>query len=169
MNNTIEQLYEEQVKSLPITDQLQLVEVIVQSLASNVETIESINIEQKTIVHDNNPNMDESKKRLLDNYDELIAEYQTEIQQFEAKYSMSTVEFLSERKPGELNENLDFAKWVNSWEMVHDLKRKKNRALAYKPDPTKRSLSELRGLGKEIWQGIDAQEYVNQLREERMQ
>jgi hypothetical protein len=36
------------------------------------------------------------------------------------------------------------------------------------PDPTpqKRTLSELRGLGKEIWQGIDAQEYVNQLRSE---
>jgi hypothetical protein len=29
-----------------------------------------------------------------------------------------------------------------------------------------RSLSELRGLGKEIWEGIDAQEYVNQLRRE---
>jgi hypothetical protein len=27
-----------------------------------------------------------------------------------------------------------------------------------------RRLSELRGLGKEIWKGIDAQEYVNQLR-----
>ncbi len=27
-------------------------------------------------------------------------------------------------------------------------------------------LSELRGLGKEIWAGIDAQEYVNQLRSE---
>jgi hypothetical protein len=27
-----------------------------------------------------------------------------------------------------------------------------------------RRLSELRGLGKEIWEGIDAQEYVNQLR-----
>jgi hypothetical protein len=33
------------------------------------------------------------------------------------------------------------------------------------PDPTpqKRRLSELRGLGKEIWQAIDAQEYVNRL------
>jgi hypothetical protein len=31
---------------------------------------------------------------------------------------------------------------------------------------TQRRLSELRGLGKEIWQGIDAQEYVNQLRDE---
>ena len=29
-----------------------------------------------------------------------------------------------------------------------------------------RHLSELRGLGKEIWEGIDAQEYVNQLRNE---
>jgi len=28
----------------------------------------------------------------------------------------------------------------------------------------KRSLLELRGLGKEIWEGIDAQEYVNQER-----
>jgi hypothetical protein len=29
-----------------------------------------------------------------------------------------------------------------------------------------RRLSELRGLGKEIWEGIDAQEYVNRLRSE---
>jgi hypothetical protein len=29
-----------------------------------------------------------------------------------------------------------------------------------------RRLSELRGLGKEIWAGIDAQDYVNQLRDE---
>jgi hypothetical protein len=29
-----------------------------------------------------------------------------------------------------------------------------------------RRISELRGLGKEIWQGIDAQEYVNRLRNE---
>jgi hypothetical protein len=32
--------------------------------------------------------------------------------------------------------------------------------------PRQRRLSELRGLGKEIWNGIDAQEYVNQLRNE---
>lgn len=33
--------------------------------------------------------------------------------------------------------------------------------------PQKRHrLSDLRGLGAEIWQGIDAQEYVNQLRDE---
>ena len=30
----------------------------------------------------------------------------------------------------------------------------------------KRSILELRGLGKEIWQGIDAQTYVDGLREE---
>ncbi len=32
--------------------------------------------------------------------------------------------------------------------------------------PTQRRLSELRGLGKHIWEGIDAQDYVNQLRSE---
>jgi hypothetical protein len=32
--------------------------------------------------------------------------------------------------------------------------------------PTRRRLSELRGLGAEIWQGIDAQEYVDQRRDE---
>ena len=30
----------------------------------------------------------------------------------------------------------------------------------------KRSILELRGLGKEIWQDIDAQDYVNELRDE---
>lgn len=29
----------------------------------------------------------------------------------------------------------------------------------------KRSILELRGLGKEIWHGVDAQEYVNQERD----
>lgn len=32
--------------------------------------------------------------------------------------------------------------------------------------PRKRSITELRGLGKEIWTGIDAQEYINQQRNE---
>lgn len=31
---------------------------------------------------------------------------------------------------------------------------------------SRRRLSELRGLGKEIWQGIDPQAYINQLRDE---
>lgn len=30
----------------------------------------------------------------------------------------------------------------------------------------KRSIMELHGLGKEIWEGIDAREYVNELRDE---
>lgn len=33
-------------------------------------------------------------------------------------------------------------------------------------DKPKRNLMELHGLGKEIWGGIDAQEYVNELRKE---
>ncbi|MBL8134842.1 MAG: hypothetical protein JNL42_23480 [Anaerolineae bacterium] len=32
--------------------------------------------------------------------------------------------------------------------------------------PAKRSISELRGLGKEIWEGVDAQTYVDELRSE---
>jgi hypothetical protein len=32
------------------------------------------------------------------------------------------------------------------------------------PEPPLRSLMELHGLGKEIWEGIDAQDYVNRLR-----
>jgi hypothetical protein len=32
--------------------------------------------------------------------------------------------------------------------------------------PRQRSLLELEGLGADIWEGIDAQEYVNELREE---
>ncbi len=32
--------------------------------------------------------------------------------------------------------------------------------------PRQRSLLELEGLGAEIWEGIDAQEYVNELRQE---
>jgi hypothetical protein len=34
------------------------------------------------------------------------------------------------------------------------------------PASTKRSLHELRGLSKESWEGSDAQEYVDQLRNE---
>ena len=33
-------------------------------------------------------------------------------------------------------------------------------------EPPQRSLLELEGLGEEIWKGIDAQEYINQLRDE---
>ena len=33
-------------------------------------------------------------------------------------------------------------------------------------DKDKRSIMELHGLGAEIWQGIDAQQYVNEMRDE---
>jgi hypothetical protein len=38
--------------------------------------------------------------------------------------------------------------------------------LAENETKPKRSIMELHGLGKEIWEGIDAQEYVNELRNE---
>ena len=39
-------------------------------------------------------------------------------------------------------------------------------ALSAEQERPKRSLLELEGLGAEIWEGVDAQEYVNQLRDE---
>ena len=36
--------------------------------------------------------------------------------------------------------------------------------LASQPPKPRRSLRELEGLGKEIWQGVDAQEYVKEVR-----
>jgi len=38
--------------------------------------------------------------------------------------------------------------------------------LAVAADEPEHSLLELEGLGAEIWQGIDAQQYVNELRDE---
>ncbi|WP_017651857.1 hypothetical protein [Fortiea contorta] len=48
--------------------------------------------------------------------------------------------------------------------LIEDLSRliRQQVTIASKP---KRSILELRGLGKEIWNGIDAQEYVNQERD----
>ena len=46
---------------------------------------------------------------------------------------------------------------------VHDLALATTDKIA---DKSARSILELHGLGKEIWQGIDAQEYVNNLRNE---
>jgi hypothetical protein len=37
---------------------------------------------------------------------------------------------------------------------------------ALNKEPKTRSILELKGLGKELWEGIDAREYVNQLRSE---
>lgn len=38
--------------------------------------------------------------------------------------------------------------------------------LAESPQAQQHHITELRGLGKEIWEGIDAQEYINKLRHE---
>jgi hypothetical protein len=40
------------------------------------------------------------------------------------------------------------------------------RAIEPSTQQGKRSLLELKGLGAEIWEGVDAQEYVNELRKE---
>ena len=45
--------------------------------------------------------------------------------------------------------------------LIEELKVRASEGAAHVPQ---HSIMELRGLGKEIWQGIDAQEYVNQER-----
>ncbi|MCX6343597.1 MAG: hypothetical protein NT018_00820 [Armatimonadetes bacterium] len=48
-------------------------------------------------------------------------------------------------------------------EMIgHDLAENADKTIKTKT----RSIMELHGLGKEVWEGIDAQEYVNKLRSE---
>lgn len=49
--------------------------------------------------------------------------------------------------------------------LVELIARKMARASDSNKHP-KRSIMELHGLGAEIWEGIDAQEYVNELRKE---
>lgn len=41
-----------------------------------------------------------------------------------------------------------------------------NDSLLQAEEPKKHSILELAGLGAEVWQGIDPQEYINQLRTE---
>ena len=48
--------------------------------------------------------------------------------------------------------------------LIADLTAHLNREPEAQPATKKRSIMELQGLGKEIWQGMDAQEYVNQER-----
>ena len=48
--------------------------------------------------------------------------------------------------------------------LITDLTAHLNREPEVQPAAQKRSIMELQGLGKEIWQGMDAQEYVNQER-----
>ncbi len=48
--------------------------------------------------------------------------------------------------------------------LIEDLSSLIHQQMTMIPKP-KRSILELRGLGKEIWNGVDAQEYVNQERD----
>ena len=50
--------------------------------------------------------------------------------------------------------------------LIADLTAHLNREPEAQPANKKRSIMELQGLGKEIWKGMDAQEYVNQERAE---
>jgi hypothetical protein len=50
--------------------------------------------------------------------------------------------------------------------LIEMLARELSGAETENEQPPKRSLLELEGLGAEIWEGIDAQEYVNELRRE---
>ena len=45
--------------------------------------------------------------------------------------------------------------------LAPDDKERLRRALAQRPSSQQHHITELRGLGKELWQGIDAQDYVN--------
>lgn len=49
-------------------------------------------------------------------------------------------------------------------QLLEDLVAIMRRQAIAQPQHARHSIMELRGLGKEIWQGIDAQEYVNQER-----
>ncbi len=60
-------------------------------------------------------------------------------------------------------ELLEEAKRLKQWQQKELIKLLVDH-LASQPPKPKRSLSELQGLGKEIWQGVDAQEYINELR-----
>ncbi len=62
-------------------------------------------------------------------------------------------------------EVLDRASHLTSQEKVELLAELANQLRVDGVQPAKRSIKELRGLGKEIWLGIDAQEYVNRERD----
>ena len=65
----------------------------------------------------------------------------------------------------EAEEWLRMGEAIERRNMTLDNKRRHEGRQADKPK-RKRQLTELRGLGKEIWAGIDAQEYVNEMRDE---
>ena len=65
----------------------------------------------------------------------------------------------------EAEEWLRMGEAIERRNMMLDNKRRYEGRQADEPK-RKRQLTELRGLGKEVWGGIDAQEYVNEMRDE---
>lgn len=53
---------------------------------------------------------------------------------------------------------------ADQFQILEDLMALLHKRVMAQPPQPRRSIMELRGLGKEIWEGIDAQEYVNQER-----
>ena len=68
---------------------------------------------------------------------------------------MTIAEILQQAKTLSVQERKELVKLLVDWLDVPEAEPRQQR-----------HLSELRGRGKEIWEGIDAQEYVNQLRSE---
>lgn len=70
----------------------------------------------------------------------------------------------------EIWEGIDPQEYVNqerdSWESSHDQKMKiEARRIKPREGEPLHDITELKGLGKELWEGIDAQEYVNNERD----
>jgi hypothetical protein len=66
---------------------------------------------------------------------------------------MTITEIMQQAKSLSLQERRELVKLLND-------------SLQQVEEPKKHSILELAGLGAEVWQGIDPQEYINQLRSE---
>ena len=53
---------------------------------------------------------------------------------------------------------------ADQFQLLEDLVSLLGKQVMARPSQPRHSIMELRGLGKEIWEGIDAQEYINQER-----
>lgn len=53
---------------------------------------------------------------------------------------------------------------ADQFQLLEVLISRLGKQILTRPTQPRHSIMELRGLGKEIWEGIDAQEYVNQER-----
>ena len=175
---TVEQLYQQQIKSRPVGEQLRLVILISQQLTIESEIKQSIvslpneerEVWQNQQQIDNIDNIDDRQdNHTLAYYQKRLSTYQANMENFESQYKMSTETFYQKLKQGQLEDHSDFAEWANLLALKQDIRQKTERAKAVQADPEfrkKRSLLTLERLGTAIWQEIDAQTYVNQLRDE---